>query len=166
MFHVPEPARVLDHPILGSTADDGNNGAFDLDSPEPGWRLAIIASDGADCAGEFEPWEHVSVHAYRRAQRSRLRSRHQTIYEAQERTPTWKEMSFVKRLFWDGDDVVMQLHPREADYINQHPYTLHLWRPVERTIPTPPSIFVGVNKTHHVGCVCEECSAAYARQHR
>jgi len=132
MFHVPERSRIVDHPLLGSTTDDGNNGAFDLDSPEPGWRLAILASDGADADGEFEPWEHVSVHAYREHADNR------------QRTPTWKEMNFVKRLFWDGDDVVMQLHPRESEYINQHPYTLHLWRPVARAIPTPPSIFVGV----------------------
>lgn len=123
MFHVPELARDTTHPLLGTTSADGNNGAFHLESPEPGWRLAVIASDGLG-------WEHVSVHAYRQ--------------EGQrQRTPAWKEMCHVKRLFWDAEDVVMQLHPRESDYVNCHPHTLHLWRPTAAVIPTPPAIFVG-----------------------
>ncbi len=132
MFHVPEQARDTTHPILGSTTDDGNNGAFDLESCEPGWRLALICSDGDD--PEFtDKWEHVSIHAYRGHDGPTLRLR----------TPTWKEMCFVKRIFWDAEDVVMQLHPRESEYVNCHPNTLHLWRPINATIPTPPAIFVG-----------------------
>jgi hypothetical protein len=123
-FHVPEDARWIDAPgRWGSTADDGNNGAFRLPSPEPSWLLAIIASDGDD-------WEHVSVHAYRKD-------------GEQQRTPTWKEMAFVKRTFWDPDDVVMQLYPKEADYVNLHPFTLHWWRPIGVEIPSPPSDLVG-----------------------
>jgi hypothetical protein len=124
-FHVPERARVSDAPKYGSDYTDGNNGVFDLDSPEPGWRLAILASDGGG-------WEHVSAHAYRNAGRP-----------SQQRCPTWKEMSFLKRVFWDPDDVAMQLHPRESEYVNEHPFTLHLWRPTTAEIPTPPPIFVG-----------------------
>jgi hypothetical protein len=60
------------------------------------------------------------------------------------RTPTWREMSYVKDLCWDGEDVVMQLHPKRSEYVNNHPHVLHLWRPVDAEIPTPPSIFVGV----------------------
>jgi hypothetical protein len=72
----------------------------------------------------------VSVHAYRRA-------------GAQQRTPTWAEMAFVKREFWDGDDVVVQFYPREADYVNLHPHTLHWWRPIGVALPTPPADLVG-----------------------
>jgi hypothetical protein len=128
MFHVPELARDRDHPILGTTSADGNNGAFHLDSPEPGWKLAIIASDG-------EGWEHVSVHAYRRTVA--------VSSPAQMRTPTWKEMCFVKRLFWDGEDEVVQYHPRESEYVNCHPHTLHLWRPIGVAFPMPPAELVG-----------------------
>lgn len=128
MFHVPELSRITSHPLLGTTAADGNNGAFDIESPEPGWRLSLICSDGSDPV--VEKWEHVSVHAYRYDGRS-------------QRCPTWKEMCYVKRLCWDAEDVVMQLHPRESEYVNCHPYTLHLWRPINATIPTPPAIFVG-----------------------
>lgn len=124
MFHVPEEARWTTAPEpWSSTASDGHNGAFRLPSPEAGWMLAIIASDGDD-------WEHVSVHAYRRE-------------GAAQRTPTWKEMAFVKRTFWDAEDVVMQIYPKEAEYVNLHPFTLHWWRPTTREIPTPPPDLVG-----------------------
>jgi hypothetical protein len=121
-FHVPEPARWRDAPSgYDSTAADGNNGAFRLASPEPGWRLLIMASDG-------EGWEHVSVHAARQ--------------DGRQRTPTWKEMAFVKQQFWDADDVVIQFYPREADYVNVHPHTLHWWRPIGVTLPTPQRLLV------------------------
>lgn len=131
-FHVPELARITSHPVLASTEADGNNGAFDIESPEPGWRLSLIASDGNESPDVLAyQWEHVSVHAYRHGGR-------------QERIPTWKEMSYVKRLCWDGEDVVMQLHPRESQYVNMHPCVLHLWRPTRATIPEPPSELVGI----------------------
>lgn len=121
MFHVPERHRILTHPRLGSTAADGNNGAFELESCEPGWHLFIIASDGGG-------WEHVSIHSRRRDQM---------------RVPTWREMTFVKGLFWDAEDVAVQYHPRRSEYVNQHPAVLHLWRPVDVDLPTPPPEFVG-----------------------
>ena len=124
-FHVPELARVTAG-VLGSDASCGNNGMFDLESPEPGWRLALICSD--DSYASAEGWEHVSVHAYR---------------GGQSRTPTWKEMCYVKRLCWDAEDVVVQFHPRESEYVNCHPNVLHLWRSQTHTIPTPPPILVG-----------------------
>jgi len=123
-FHVPEKLRITKHPILGSTSADGNNVAFRMMSPEQyGWLLLLICSDGYG-------WEHVSVHAYRRSDRK-------------PRTPTWTEMCYVKDLCWDAEDVVMQLHPAKSEYVNEHPFTLHLWRPTDREIPTPPSILVG-----------------------
>lgn len=123
MFHVSELSRVADGP-MGTDSSWGNNGAFQTSSPEPGWLLVLIASDGDD-------WEHVSVHAARQI-------------GGQQRTPTWKEMNYVKDLFWDAEDVVMQLHPKRSEYVNNHPCVLHLWRPVGIEIPTPPSYMVGV----------------------
>jgi hypothetical protein len=123
MFHVPEEKRLLYHPLLASRPEDGNNGAFRL-KPIIGNRwLFIIASDG-------EGWEHVSVHAH----------------DAKPRTPTWEEMCHVKAVFWDPEDAVMQLHPRESEYINQHENVLHLWRPINAVIPEPPSIMVGTKE--------------------
>jgi hypothetical protein len=52
-------------------------------------------------------------------------------------------MCFVKELFWSDDEVFMQLHPAKRDYIDCHPYCLHLWRPTQLVIPLPPKIMVG-----------------------
>ncbi len=132
-FHVPEAGRDTTHPLLRTTAKDGNNGAFTLPSPEPGWTLQLICSDGTE-EPDLLVWEHVSVRAYRR-----MGGKPNYM-----RTPSWKEMAFVKDTCWDGEDVVMQLHPKKSEYVNNHPHVLHLWRPVHEVIPTPPSIFVGV----------------------
>lgn len=132
-FHVPELTRVTDHPQLGSDSSYGNNGAFDLESSEPGWRLTLLCSDGNDPdVPQADGWEHVSVHAYK-GYGPTLKMR----------TPTWKEMSYVKRLCWDGEDVVMQLHPRESQYVNCHQHVLHLWRSRNIPIPEPPAELVG-----------------------
>jgi hypothetical protein len=69
-------------------------------------------------------WEHVSV-------------------SLPTRCPTWAEMAFIKSVFWDADDTVVQYHPPESEYVNNHPFCLHLWRPIEKQIPLPPSILVG-----------------------
>lgn len=124
MFHVPESNRLLTHPILASTSADGNNGVFRLLSPEPGWDLWVIVSDG-------DGWEHVSVHVTRSEDSKKMR------------TPNWKEMCFVKDTFWDGEDEVIQFHPKKSEYVNCHPYTLHLWRPIGTEIPRPNPTMVG-----------------------
>jgi hypothetical protein len=116
MFHVPEKFRLKDGP-LGSDSTMGNNGAFILRNPARGLLLRVIASDG-------EGWEHVSV-------------------SCNNRTPRWAEMCHVKALFWGPEDMVLQFHPPESAYVNFHPYTLHLWRPIGVDIPRPPSALVG-----------------------
>lgn len=119
MFQVPECCRLKDG-LLGSDDSYGNNGAFAMAGRKR--TLYCIASDGRG-------WEHVSVHA------NDGRRNH---------TPTWEEMCRVKQLFWDDEDVVMQLHPRRSQYVNYHPQTLHLWRPAAGpAIPEPPAILVG-----------------------
>jgi len=39
---------------------------------------------------------------------------------------------------------VMQIHPRKSEYVNCHPYVLHLWRPINQVIPTPNPLMVGL----------------------
>ena len=121
MFVVPEDYRIRTGP-LGSTSAYGNNGAFRIPPKIAGRELWVIASDGLF-------WEHVSVHA------SNARNK---LF-----IPCWDEMCYVKSLFWGAEDVVMQLHPASAEYVNMHQATLHLWRPIGQVIPTPPSILVG-----------------------
>lgn len=105
--------------LYGSQPGD-DFGAFDVPGPY-GERLKIIASPGD--ANEDIPWEHVSVS-----------TRH--------RCPYWAEMCFVKDLFWDDEEPVMQLHPARSSWVNNHPYCLHLWRPLGCNIPLPPQIAV------------------------
>jgi hypothetical protein len=127
-FHVPEASRITRaaHPFMGSDSTYGHNGAFDLESPEPGWQLLLVCSDGtdADAVGELADWEHVSVHAQR---------------GPKVRTPTWREMAFVKKLCWEAEDRVVQFHPRRSEYVNNHPHVQHLWRWKRGEFPSPPT---------------------------
>lgn len=101
-------------------------GAFQV--PFNGILLRVIATDGTD--GELDTeWEHVSVHAF------------DPVFKKQ-RTPTWAEMCEVKRLFWEPDEVVIEIHVAEKDWISIHDHVLHLWRPTKQTLPLPPKICV------------------------
>ena len=72
----------------------------------------VIASFG-------DGWDHVSVTLNR------------------ERCPKWSEMCMVKEMFFEPEEAVMQIHPPKSQYVNNHPYCLHLWRPHNCQIPLP-----------------------------
>lgn len=80
-------------------------------------KVAVIASDGAG-------WEHVSV-------------------STADWTPDWDLMSYVKDLFWSGEEWVVQFHPATSQHVNLHPHCLHLWKPIGISFPIPHSILVG-----------------------
>lgn len=85
---IPEQYRIK----VGKFASDetyGNNGAFLI--PFESYEFTVIASDG-------EGWEHVSVSLPNRA-------------------PNWKEMCYMKNLFWGEDELVVQYHPPKTVYI-------------------------------------------------
>jgi len=52
-------------------------------------------------------------------------------------------MCFIKDLFWDVEDVVIQYHPAKSEYVNRHDYCLHLWKPVDFEMLAPPKELVG-----------------------
>lgn len=96
-------------------------GAFYVESPcDKAWMLKIVASGAHKIS---EGWEHVSI-------------------SHKERCPNWEEMCFVKDLFWDPEECVIQFHPPKSEYVNYHPYCLHLWKPPFE-VPLPPSILIG-----------------------
>lgn len=97
-----------------SKPEDGNNGAFLISFRSYG--LQVIASDG-------EGWDHVSVSLLSRC-------------------PNWEEMCFIKDLFWGEDETVIQFHPKKSEYVNNHPYCLHLWRKQGIEHELPPAAFV------------------------
>lgn len=118
-FRVPEKYRVTSG-YFASDFSDGRNGLFLLPPPDKNSNLTlrVIATDEGG-------WEHVSV-------------------SLPKRCPNWSEMCHIKSIFWDDDDTVMQLHPPRSEWVNNHQYCLHLWRPIDADIPLPQSIFVGI----------------------
>lgn len=60
------------------------------------------------------------------------------------RCPTWEEMCQVKDMFFNEDECVVQYHPPKKEYVNVHPYCLHLWRPQNEVVPKPPKWMVGL----------------------
>lgn len=77
-------------------------------------KLTVIASMDTDNKGI--KWEHVSV-------------------SCKTRLPTWDELKFVKMLFWDAEDEVLQFFPPQSEYVNVHHNCLHLWRAVNVKMP-------------------------------
>jgi hypothetical protein len=47
-------------------------------------------------------------------------------------------MCFIKEVFWDEEDVVIQSHPAKSEYVNLHDPCLHLWKPVDFDMSAPP----------------------------
>lgn len=75
-------------------------------------------------ASIYGGWDHVSV-------------------SRKTRCPTWEEMCALKDLVFEPEETVMQLHPEKSEYVNNHPFCLHLWRPTgDLKIPMPPKSFV------------------------
>ena len=116
MFKVPEKFRIKTG-LMSSCRKDGNKGVFIIPQKKNKPDLTVVASDGAG-------WEHVSV-------------------STSIRTPTWSEMCKIKDLFWGDECCVLQFHPPRADYINNHPFCLHLWRNPSDEVKTPPWQLVG-----------------------
>lgn len=55
---------------------------------------------------------------------------HVSIEMFVDRLPKWNEMCFIKDIFWDEEEKVVQIHPKKSEYINITE-ALHLWRPVD-----------------------------------
>ena len=99
------------------TAEDGGMGEI--------WRAGrvfatVIWSNGGG-------WEHVSMRPLKKGY-----------------IPSWSEMCDLKDMFFHDSEVVVQYHPAKSEYVNNVANCLHLWRPLEAVMPTPPSIMVGV----------------------
>ncbi len=88
-------------------------------------RLNFIMSWGAG-------WEHCFV----------------SITDRYKRCPSWEQMCFIKDTFWNEDECCIEYHPAKKDYVNNHEYCLHIWKPINIEIPMPPSIMVGLKKDY------------------
>jgi len=89
----------------------------------PGGTICLLNCGGIQLqviATIDDGWEHVSV-----------------VVKGRKRCPTWEEMSFVKDFFWADSEWVMQFHPPGQVKVNDHPWCLHLWRPLDGLMKTP-----------------------------
>lgn len=124
---IAEKGRIA-NAAFGYASNPGDPfGVFRIRLPNSWESLNIVASNGDGMEEWYEgpKWEHVSV-------------------SLRDRCPTWEEMCWVKSLFWEPEETVIEFHPPESRYVNNHKHCLHLWRPVGVQIPAPPDIAVGV----------------------
>ena len=130
-------SEIKTHPRLhiDAVSSDGFSGVVSL----PLWRGSLICSTGAG-------WEHVSVSPYQ----------HRI-------TPSWDDMCKIKDIIWNDDEAVIQIHPQKADYVNQMPNCLHLWRCTYKDMVLPPSILVGIRKGQTQKEIVDEIAEAYRR---
>lgn len=102
--------------IVTTGADGGTGYAHLISSKKPHPAVVVFSNGGG--------WDHVSV-------------------SFSNRTPTWDEMCEIKRMFFRPDEICVEYHPADSEYVNNMPYCLHIWRPQQEPIPTPPSWMVG-----------------------
>lgn len=114
-----EMARVTSG-RMASKSEDGFNGVFVIPRNFR-TKFICIASTGGG-------WDHVSVEVDERGRPARL--------------PTWEEMCWIKDLFFADDETVVEYHPPKSQYVNIHPWVLHLWRQQGEEMPLPPKRFV------------------------
>jgi len=97
---------------------DGGMGVFTSGTMR---KMTVIWSYGGG-------WEHISI-------------------DGKKRCPDWDEMCKLKDMFFDEDECCVQYHPPKSEYVNNLPYCLHIWRPIEEcngALPMPPSILTGL----------------------
>lgn len=112
-------------PYMGMAGDE-LCGFFVIPSENGKFKYCVIAVSN-------EGWDHVSISIRTPNEENPIN-----------RCPKWDEMCFIKNLFFDEEETVIQYHPAKKDYINNHPYVLHLWRPTDEVLPTPPTWMIGV----------------------
>lgn len=97
-------------------------GFFHVKCPVTKCVLAIMVGPASAWLEEgLKPpaWDHVSV-------------------SLENRCPSWKEMCWVKKEFFEPDECVVQFHPPESKYVNDHSNVLHLWKICGADFPMPP----------------------------
>jgi hypothetical protein len=132
MFHAPENNRVLTGKFA-TTEKDGPNGIFffPIKKKVPGFNRFISTGWLQVVAANGQGWEHVSICVTTQDKK-----------EFQKRCPSWEECCFVKDQFWDKEDTCVQFHPDDKNYVNIHPFVLHIWRKAGVVYELPSKIMV------------------------
>ena len=100
----------IDHQMYVKAPEGSIEGVFMI--PFGNKRLGVICGCG-------EGWDHVSV-------------------SLKHRCPTWDEMNWIKCLFFESEETVIQFHPPKSQYVNVGKTVLHMWRPWGKEIELPP----------------------------
>lgn len=112
---------------------DEYSGAFVIDRYKNGEFYLVIADRG-------DGWDHVSV------------SLHRKNGANIKRCPSFEEMMMIKEKTFEENEIVFQLHPTEEEYINTHPFCLHLWKPNSYDMIIPPLNLVSSDNLKEVSC--------------
>ena len=48
--------------------------------------------------------------------------------DGKKRIPTWEEMKAIKDIFFNDEEECYQVFPKKSEYVNLHPYCMHIWR--------------------------------------
>jgi len=110
-----EELRKNNRLMIVQTAADGISGFLKLGNSYANAAMVVCSWGGG--------WDHVSV-------------------SFSNRCPTWEEMCLTKAIFFRDDECCVEYHPAKEDYVNHHPYCLHIWKPQGTELPKPPKIFV------------------------
>ena len=103
------------HPLFGEMGDE-TCGCF---------KTSVGKTEFWAIASQEGGWEHVSISPAKKM-----------------RCPTWEEMTAIKNLFFEPDEIVLQYIMPESKNINIHKNCLHMWRPQNEKIPMPPTYMV------------------------
>ena len=71
--------------------------------------LRVLASHAREADGML--WLHVSV-------------------SRSDRIPSWDDLKVIRTVFIGDDRLALQVFPPKEEWINLHPYCLHLWAPL------------------------------------
>lgn len=85
-------------------------------------KAFVIASE------DFVGWDHVSAHII------------SVESGSLNRTPNNEEMQFLRNIFFEDEDVVVEFHPAKKDYINNYSYALHMWKSTDNVFSFPKRV--------------------------
>jgi hypothetical protein len=96
---------------IASSDYDGWNGYFLVPIEGDVWCIALSDREG---------WKHLAV------------------FNAQKKiAPNWSVMCRIKDLFFADDEWAIQFHPPKDHSIDDVAFRLHLWSPLNETLPHP-----------------------------
>lgn len=115
MKHNDEIIKIPELELV-QMGEDGGCGRVFLGSSHLNKAAQVVWSWG-------DGWDHVSV-------------------SFRNRCPTWDEMCRIKDMFFYENETCVEYHPAKRDYVNIHPYCLHIWRRQDDYTPRPPMYMV------------------------